>query len=160
MSPSTRWLVAVAAVVAIAVVAGTLISVASDDEQDFAAGTPERAVQDYLRAIAERDVPAVEGFISAELHDRCGDVPRDIVQRNDYRFRAALEDTVVRADVTEIHVALTETYGSPPFGGGESTWTVIFELAQEDGAWRFTETPWPLYCAKPRMPAAVPVPAS
>ena len=39
-----------------------------------------------------------------------------------------------------VRVTLIETYGDAPFGGGESNFSTAFELRQEDGAWRFSQS--------------------
>ena len=150
MSGSTRWLVAVGGVIGAAVVVSILVAALAGGEEEFPEGTPEAAVQDYLRAIADRDATVALGFLSTGLNERCGEIPREtVVQRGDNRFRATLTATTVRDDTTEVEVEITEIYGSDPFGGGEYDFQQVFVLVQEAGEWRFDETPWPLYCPRP-----------
>jgi len=157
MSTSTRWLAGVGVVVAIVVVLATVLTALADDEQEFSAGSPEATVQSYLRAVADSDATTAFTYLSPELLDRCGDFPRDVItQRGDYRFRATLVNTVQRDGTVEIEVDITERWGDGPFGGGESTWSQVFVLSQEDGTWLFTEPPWPTYCPNPKPMPAVP----
>lgn len=149
MNASTRWLVAVAGIVSVVVVASTLVALLANGEQEFEAGTPEAAVQGYLRAVADRDATAALSYIADSVYDECADIPRDaVIRRGDNDFRATLEDTVSRSDGVIVDVAITESYGSGVFGN-ESTWTYSFSLVrQTDGEWRFSEVPWPLYCSR------------
>jgi len=157
MSGSTRWLIAVAGVIAATVIVSILVTALAGGDEEFPEGSPEAAVQDYLGAIADRDATAALAFLSSDLTERCGEIPREaVVQRGDNRFRATLTDTVVREDTTEVDVEITEIYGSDPFGGNEYDFQQLFVLVQEDGEWRFDETPWPLFCPQPvSVPAPV-----
>jgi len=156
MSGSTRWLVAVAGVIGAAVVVSVVVAALAGGEDEFPEGTPEATVQSYLRAIADRDATAAFAFLSTDLDERCGEIPREaVVQRGDNRFRATLTETTVRDDTTEVEVEITEIYGSDPFGGGEYSFRHVFVLVEEAGEWRFDEAPWPLYCPQP---ATVPAP--
>ncbi|MPZ98585.1 MAG: hypothetical protein GEU80_04450 [Dehalococcoidia bacterium] len=139
--------------------ASVAVAILASGEQEFPAGSPEEAVQHYLRAVADRDTSTAVSFLSADLTDeRCDDQHRDALgQRRDNDFRASLDEILERDRVTEVRIRITETYGDPPFDGGESTWDYIFELEQQDGEWRFVELPWPLWCRPqdlPRTPAA------
>jgi hypothetical protein len=132
------------------------VALLSEGEDDFPPGSPEETVQLYLRAVADRDATTALSFISTELRESCTDIPRDsILQRGDYAFRASLEETTLREGEAQVTVQVTETYGSPPFGGGESSYDQTFLLVQEGGEWRFSEMPWPLYCV-PKPISVVP----
>ncbi len=157
MSGSTRWLAAVGGVIAAAVAISVLVAAFAGGEQEFPADSPEAAVQGYLRAIADEDSEAAFAFLSTELLEGCGEIPREAVtQRGNGRFRAVLTDTVEREDTTEVVVDITEVYGDDPFGGGEYDFEQTFFLTRENGEWRFTEAPWPLYCPNPVPGPAVP----
>ena len=157
MSGSTRWLIAVAAIIGVAVVASVLFAAFAGGEEEFPEGSPEAAVQSYLRAIADRDATAAVAFLSTDLTERCGEIPREaVVQRGDNRFRATLTETTTGDDTTRVEVEITEIYGDDPFGGSEYGSQQVFVLVQEDGEWRFDEVPWPLYCPNPvTVPAPV-----
>lgn len=147
MSASTRWLIGIGAVVVVAVVVSAVVALLATGAQEFPEGSPERAVQDYLAAVADDDADRAFSFLSSELTERCGTLPRDaITWRSATSFRAVLDDTRTRETGVEVRVRMTEFYGGGPFGRNESTWTVNFQLIDEDGAWRFSEAPWPLHC--------------
>jgi len=147
MGASARWLVAVGGVIATAVIVSVVVAVLGNREQEFDPGTPEAAVQDYLRAIAERDTTRAFSVISHAIDEECAPFPSDaIIYGVADRFSARLKETVERGDRTEVRVALTESWGSGPFDSGESNWEHTFVLIYEDGQWRFDEVPWPLYC--------------
>ena len=152
-SLSTRWLIVIGALFAAAVVAGAAIAIMVDSEQEFAADSPEWTVQRYLRAVSDRDATGALALLSAGLEERCGGEPREaITRRRDRDLRVTLDETVETGDGTEVRVRITEFYGDPPFGGGESSHYQTFVLGREDGEWRFVEPPWPLYCPRP-LPA-------
>lgn len=147
MSASTRWLAVVAGVIALAVVAGVIVSLTAGDEKAYPPGSPERAVQDYLHAVADRDVTLATSFLSDELVARCSTVSRDVIaNRSSSGLRASLERVTTRGETAEVHVRITETYGDGPFGSNESSQTVVFTLLRSGDEWRITEQPWPLYC--------------
>lgn len=149
MNASTRWLVAVAGIASVLIIVSTLVAVLANGEQAFEAGTPEAAVQGYLRAVADEDATLALSYIADSIYDECADIPRDaILFRGSNAFRATLLDTVSRREAVIVEVRITESYGGGLFGS-ESTWTTSFELVrQTDGAWRFSEIPWPLYCGR------------
>lgn len=151
MTASNRWLMIVGGVIALAVVAGIAVTVLAGGEQQYAAGTPERTVQDYLRAVNDHDATTALALFAPALAEQCDTIPRDpIADRGDSSIRATLDRTTMRDDTAEVRVRLTESYGSDsPFGGGDYTTTHAFLLTQVDGEWRFSEAPWPTFCPKP-----------
>jgi hypothetical protein len=156
LNASTRWLVVVAGIISVVVIASTLVALLANGEQEFEPGTPEAAVQGYLRAVADSDATTALSYIADSVYDECADIPRDaILFRGNNDFRAVLRDTVSQREGVVVEVEITESYGGGLFGG-ESTWTTSFSLVrQADGEWRFSEVPWPLYCSR----FAEPVPA-
>ena len=156
MSASTRWLAIVAAVIAVAVFAGVIVTLTAGGAETYPEGSPERAVQDYLRAVGDREATTAISFLSPELAARCSTTAREpIANRGSSGLRATLDRATTRGETAEVHVRITETYGSGPFGANESSQTVVFILARTDGQWRITEPAWPLYC-----PPGAPVPAA
>jgi len=147
VSASNRWLVIVAGVVTVAVLAGIAITVLASGERQYAEGTPERAVQDYLRAVNDRDATTAMTYLAPALTERCKFEREPISNRSTRSIRATLERTTVRDSTAEVRVRLTEAYNSDsPFGSGEYTHTQVFVLTQVQGQWRFVDPPWPLYC--------------
>ncbi len=166
MPHSTRWLVALGALVAALLVGSTLVALLAGGEQTFDEGTPERAVQQYLRAAADGDASAALALLTTQAQQRCPDL-RNVITRDNLELRATLERTELRDGTAVVRVRLSERYGDPPFGGGESSQTVVFELTQAEGAWRITEPGWPFYCGQwspfgpaPAVPAGAPATAA
>ena len=78
---------------------------------------------------------------------------REQVAACEAAIRATLDRALVRADTAEVRVRLTESYGNDsPFSSGQSSNNQTFTLKQTDGAWRLTDSPWPLYCPAPTPP--------
>lgn len=146
MARSTVLLMAIGALLAAAIAVAATVAALRGDEEQFEAGTPERTVQDYLQAIEDRDPTAAFAFLSPGLLARC-DPPREVVtQRGGTSIRATLADREVTGNTATVRVELTESFRDSPFGGGGSKQTLSFELEQVDGAWRFSQMPWPLFC--------------
>ncbi len=160
MMASTRWLIGIAAAIAAAIVAAVIVALVAGGARTFPPGTPEHAVQGYLQAVAREDATAAFAYLSADLRQACGDYSREaITNRGDSGLRVTLDGTTIRDDGTAlVRVRILESYGGSPFGASESTMSMSFELRQEDGDWRFAQSPWPLYC--PKLLPAVPAPAT
>ena len=158
-SLSTRWLLGVAAAVVVAIALSVVAIVIGGDEQEFAAGTPEATVQGYLRAVIDRDASAAQGYLSAELLERCDEQRLRVAYRrpSDRDLRVTLRGTTKVGDVTEVRVRITEFRGGPPFGGDDYSHDQFFALQQEGGEWRIVDPPWPLYSCP--EPTALPTPA-
>ena len=147
MSGSTRWLLLAAVVVVLVIGAGVAASMMGGTARTYPEGSPERAVQQYLQAVASNDGPRAFEFLSTDLAKRCAGYPREgISNRGRQSVRATLEQTTTRGDTATVRVTLIESYGNDPFGGGESNFSQVFELRQEGGQWRFSQPPWPIYC--------------
>jgi hypothetical protein len=153
MQRSTIVLVLAGGSLALLTVGAALVAALAGNEERFADGTPERAVQEYLHAIEDQDATAAFKFLAPALTERCGQPPREMVtQRGDNAFRASLQRTVTEDGAATVYVDLTETFRDPPFGISDPRQSVVFELTEVDGVWRFAEMPWPLYCI--RVPKA------
>lgn len=160
MSASTRWLAIVATVIAATVLVGIAVTLVAGGAETYPDGTPERTVQDYLRAISDRDATTANSFLAADLAERCAPYHRDLItNRSGTALRATLDRATVRGETADVRVRITETNGSGPFGSDESYQNVVFNLARTDGQWRITEPAWPLYCPPEARGPAVPAPA-
>ena len=146
MARSTRWLLGVMAGVLGLIVLALVVALTAGGETDLDADTPGGTVQTYLRAVAESDADAAWALFGSELQDRCSLASvRDALRYGPRDFRAQLGEVIERAETTDVSVSITERYGGGLFGN-ESTFEQVFPLTQEDGAWRLTEAPWPLWC--------------
>jgi hypothetical protein len=128
--------IAAAAVVA-AVVAVQRDPVALDPD------SPEATVQAYLTAVATgQHGVAVEQL--AEDSD-CGLADLTNAYRPEAIEVVLKETTVFGSDATVV-VEMTEMYGGGPFETSGYSREEVLLLVQEDGAWRLTGSPWPMYC--------------
>ena len=159
---SSRWLIIVAgAVVALVVLSVVVALVTRSEATTFAADTPEGTVQRYLRAVEDGELQEAYGYLSATLHRDCA--YRDF--RNSTQWldmesqRVTLEDTERVGDEMEVRVRVTQFHVDPPFGSRESSHVERYVLVEEDGAWRFSEPPWPMWCSKLAVPEPRPIPS-
>lgn len=143
------WLIGAAVFLGVLLVVSIVLALTSR-ETEFAPGTPERTVQDLLRAAEGDDIEAAYRMLSAELLENCE--LKDYADGG-YRFdddrdiRATLRETKVIDGVTFVEVRITQFYGGGPFDSGESSYNRRYALRQEGGVWKFTEYPWPYdYC--------------
>lgn len=144
------WLIGAGALLGALLITSIALALLSE-ETEFAPGTPERAVQDLLRAAENDDIEAAYARLSQELHEKC--TLEGFLDAGGYRFddgrdiRATLRESKVVDDLTLVHVRITEFYGGGPFDSGESSYNRRYTLRQENGEWKFTEYPWPYdYC--------------
>lgn len=146
MSGSTRWLLGVLIGVGVIAIAGIAVAMGTRAPA-YPEDSPEYVVQQYVAAVADRDASKAISYLSTDLVARCESLPREtITNRGRSSVRATLLDVTRRDSVAVIRVRVIESYGDAPFGGGESNMEQSFELTLIADGWRFTESPWPLYC--------------
>jgi hypothetical protein len=119
-------------------------------EQSFEDGTPEKAVQDFLKAYTAEDFGRVYDLWAEELRSDCS---RDEYIEQSVGSGRRLSDSRVRLTDTEyvgedgqrvvVLARETRVTGDGPFSTSESSIRQRYTLALEQGEWRFTETPWP-----------------
>lgn len=148
---SGRWLVGVAGIVVALIVASVIVALTTS--RGAVAGlsedTPEGVVQGFLLAIQDRHYSQAQGYLSADLQESCTvdhvrETARWYVERSADRRVSLLGAEPLPDDRVEVRVRVTEVDVSPPFGVSERSFTQRYTLAQEDGAWRFVEPPWPV----------------
>ena len=149
------WLIGGAVLLGALLVAAIVVALL-EREEALPEGTPEAAVQRFLKTVEEDDLEGAYGFLSSELKRDCsieeffGRVgPRDSRLKND---RITLERTSTVDGTTFVTVRITRFYGSGPFGASESSFEQRFTLRQEEGEWKFTEYPWPYFNCGPFKP--------
>lgn len=137
--------VLVAVVVAIAAVALT----AGRSEAQYEPGTPEAAVQAYLRGILERDPAALE-WMSPDTGCDTTDLSQSYVPES---ARAVLVDAEVDGDQASVTVEISESSGGTPFDTYEYTHEEVYTLERDgSGAWLLTGAAWPLYTCGEMVP--------
>ena len=149
------WLIGGAAVLGILIVA-SIVAAVLQNEAEFAPGSPEAAVQAYLRALDEDDFQAVHDALSPELRERCS-IKDMFGGRYVSQRRSALEDKRITlegartlGENTFVTIRIVELYSDGLFGPSGFDYDETFTLEQFDGRWKFSENPWPRFdCAWP-----------
>ena len=146
------WVIGAAAFLGTLLITSITFALLSE-ETVFEPGTPERAVQDLLRAAEDDDIEAAYGMLSEELQEKCTlqgflDADATSFSLNYEDIRATLLDAKTIGDTTFVGVRITQFYGGGLFDDrGEASYNKRYELRQEGGEWKFTEYPWPYdYC--------------
>ena len=149
------WLIAGGAILGLLLIASVVVAVLQN-EAEFAPGSPEAAVQTYLRALDEDDFQAVHDALSPELQEQCS-IEDMFGGRYVSQRRSALEDKRITLEgartldeTTFVTVRIVELYSDGLFGPSGFDYDETFTLEQFDGHWRFSENPWPRFdCAWP-----------
>ncbi|MXY22236.1 MAG: hypothetical protein F4Y49_13000 [Dehalococcoidia bacterium] len=149
------WLIGGGAILGILIVASIVVAVLQS-EAEFAPGSPEAAVQAYLRGLDDDDFQAVHDALSPELQDRCS-IEDMFGRRYVSQRRSALEDKRITFegarklnDITFVTVRIVEMHSDGLFGPSGFDYDETFALEQFDGHWKFSENPWPRFdCAWP-----------
>jgi len=149
---STVLLVVIGMLFAVAIAAAAAVASIRGGEDELPEGTPGRVVQLYLRAVEDHDATKAYSYLSPELAERCRQFPKEVItRRGDTSIRATLDETRIEGPTATVRVELTETFDNSPFGQSDPRQTIVFELEQVNGEWRFSESPWLLYCP-PKTP--------
>ena len=136
----------------ILIVASIVVAILQN-EAEFAPGSPEAAVQAYLRALDEEDFQTAYDLLSPELQSRCS-IEDMLGRRNSRRWqledkRMTLESARTLDQTTFVTVRVTELSGGGLFGPSEYSFEVTFALRRSDENWEFSQNPWPSFdCAR------------
>ncbi len=137
-----------AAVVGAVVVLAVAVAVAVGGARRAATptGSPEAAVQSYLEAVFDGDTEAAAGHLSASSPCGAVDLDRAVV---DPSQRVTLVGTDVEGDRAVVRIEVE--YGSDgPLGVDTVGERHSLRLVREDGTWRLTGIPWPLWACRER----------
>lgn len=161
------WLIGGGIFLGVLLIASIALALTQREETPFPVGTPEAAVQDFLKASETEDFQVAYDLLSERLKSQC-ELQDFVGQRfpGDRTFensRVTLERTSAVNDTTFVTVRITQIYNNGPFGSSESSHEHRYALVQEDGQWRFSDYPWPFFnCGRfnpePARPV-VPTPA-
>jgi hypothetical protein len=131
---------AVLALIVIAVVA--VLAFGSPSEEEFPEGTPERALQDYFRALDARDTERAYNMLSDRA--RLGLSLREFTERTSF-FSTDVRDTRIRVRSVSIDgeraTVDLEIERIDHSGLTIDRWSYerVAPLVQEDGAWKLDE---------------------
>lgn len=132
--------VVVAGIAVLVVVAGAVAALRPATE--FDPGTPEAAVQGYLQAVLDGDEEEAEGFLASGSGCDAEDIER---ARTDESARVVLRDSEVEDGTAQVEVEIVFSSTGDPFDTYEYSEDRAFELVDEDGEWRLTDEPWPVF---------------
>ena len=152
---SRIWLTGGAIFVAALLIVSIVVAL-TQGEESFSEGTPERAVQLYLKAVQDEDYEAAYSLLSEELSEGC---TVEQFATNAARSGDSLRNNWVslketkRLDGSAIVIArVSHISGNGLFGADEYSYDQPYTLKNEDGDWRLTENPWPYYGCPPPSP--------
>ncbi|MCH8062313.1 MAG: hypothetical protein IH861_07415 [Chloroflexi bacterium] len=151
------WLIGGGAFLVILLVVSIIVALL-EREEPLTAGTPEAAVQQFLKAAESEDLPIAFDSLSAALKVECSLEEfggRSYPTRNQLGdSRVTLEKSQVIDDIAFVTVRISQFRGSGPFGTSESTFEQRYSLLREEGDWKFAEYPWPFFSCGPFKPVA------
>lgn len=141
-------IIAAAAILAALLIASVAVALLRG-ESELDAGSPEAAVQRYIRALTARDFDGVYSMWAPEIQERCAVEEVAVGRRYDYDLetleeaRVALDDVEEVGDLTNVRVKATYTSGGM-FVPSQYTNRMTFSLRQYDGDWRIVHhyDPW------------------
>ena len=150
------WLIGGAAFLAALLIASVVVALL-EKEKPLPQGTPEAAVQAFLRALGDEDLETAYGLLSRKLKQECTSSEFfGMFRYEEGRLkedRIVLEGTRMVDDTAFVMVRVTRVHSPGLFGPSESSFDQRFALRQEDGEWRFSEYPWPFFrCAGKPFP--------
>ena len=145
------WLIGGAAVVVVLLVVGIVVGLL-DRPEELRAGTPERAVQDLLKATKDHDYQAIHDSLILDLREECN-VDRIArlnvwLERKVRDSRITLEETKVIDGTAIVTIRVTSFSSDGPFGSSERSHRETYSLRNEGGEWRFSQDPWPNFCCR------------
>ena len=148
---SSRWLVAIAAVVAALILVSVVVALVNPRGagETLPEGTPESVVQRFILALEDDDYSLAHGYLSDELKESCtledlrSTTRWSVDESEDYRV-ALLEKEELSDGRTQVRVRVTEVRVSPPFGVDEYSHQERYVLVREGGEWHLDESPWPM----------------
>ena len=148
---SSRWLVAIAAVVVALILVSVVVALVNprDVAETLPENTPEGIVQRFILALEDEDYSLAHGYLSDELKKSCSvesarDAAQWFVEESRDRRVALLDKGEMSGGKMRVRVRVTEVNVSPPFGVNENSYQERYILVQEAGEWRFAELPWPI----------------
>ncbi|MCI0438344.1 MAG: hypothetical protein L0177_04350 [Chloroflexi bacterium] len=159
------WLIGGGAFLVVLLVAAIVVAL-TQQEAELAEGSPEAAVQSYLRAIDAEDYQTAYGLLSQDIKNDCEfqDFVSSISQYERNTLGDSdiiLEDASVVDDTAVVTMRISQFERGDLFGSSQYSYNQTYTLKMEGGEWRLTQNPWPFfYCdtfRTPAPPAPIPV---
>ena len=146
---SGRWLAGAAVIVALLIAFSVVVGVSNRDREPdlLPAGTPGRAVQDYVLATQRGEMDAANALLDEESRERCS--PDDSPDEGYYAYAplgyppTGSFSRLVReeedGDKATVTIEITEVNAPgdiPLFGGSVYEYETTYTLVREQGEWR------------------------
>ena len=155
---SRIWLAGGGAAVAVLLVVAIAIGLL-DRQEALDEGTPERAVQVFIKAAGEQDYKAMHTSLTDGLREECtlerlvaGRIKTDRTMRDS---QVSLEKVEMVDGTAVVTTRVTRFTSGGPFGSSEYSHFQTYTLRKESGEWRFSQYPWPYFgCERPGFPPA------
>ncbi len=139
------WLIGGGGILAILLAASIVLSIARG-EAEFDPGTPESAVQQYVRALVDGDFEVAEALWSPDLSEDCSFQLFALESRRDLdsisEARITLKETRLVGDTTVVTVGVVRSSGGGKFGPSEYETSYDFGLRQFDSEWLLLGHTW------------------
>ena len=136
---SNRILIGIG-LVALALVVVAAFLTRNRSEENFASGTPEAAVQAFLKAAIDGKNDQAISYLSTTSRCTANDLDRTYISDS---MRISLISSEIQGESAFVKIT-TEYSDNGPFGSGYSE-EHSYRLARESGQWRILGIPWPLY---------------
>jgi hypothetical protein len=137
---SRTVLITIGVAVGLLVVVAVVVSLQSPTQ--YPSDSPEGAVQGYLSAVNDGDVDAAEAYMTDELVKACSG--NWWFYSDESLDRAVITDVEISGETATIQMALTQSYGEPPFDNGSYTHDEEFTLVRSGDVWLISEPAWPM----------------
>lgn len=135
-----RALVIVLVVIAALVLVALAAILVRGGPEELDPTSPEGVVQRYSAAVIAGDEPAAMALLSDRLVTDCEKMPFYPADG----IRVTLLSTAERGESASVSVLIRISYGSSPFGSGETESRQAFQLVNEQGLWKIDVTPYEL----------------
>jgi len=135
-------------VLILVIAAGSLALIAGErNESKYAVGSPESVVQNYLKAMADRDTTLAKTYLSSDSRCDIVDLDRSSISRDTAidLIRSEISGSSARVDI-RIRYATGDLFNS----GWSEEQTI--RLINTSGKWLITGVPWPLYSCEEVKP--------
>lgn len=110
------------------------------ETKELSSSSPEGVVQLYLTAITEKKNDLAATYFSSDSTCNADDIDRAYVSQD---YRVALVGTELTGDRAYVKVDVNFSTGGPFDSGYTENQT--YRLIKNNGIWRITGIPWPLY---------------
>ena len=153
-STSDRLLIGAAVIVALVIVFSVVMAVVNRDREPdlLPAGSPGRAVQDYLLTVQEEGMRAANALLSEETRERCDwdnlpgggfHAPLGYFPTGSFSIRLVREEEDGDEAAVTVEVTEVDAPGDIPlFGGSVSEYETTYDLVREQGEWRLDYPGW------------------